>query len=150
MKENRSGVEEVESRDMATEFAATAGDLQLAKEEAARLKDQLKAVNRTIETAEEKLIQLLIDNELQGFVHDGRSYNLATKTFVNDIAPERERLYQVLKDYGYGDLVNETVHAQTLGAFVREMMDLEAGELPVWLEGLVRVYQKDTISIRKK
>ena len=55
----------------------------------------------------------------------------------------------VLKDAGYGDLVIETVNPGSLSAFVKEQILENENELPSWLDGLVNVFEKNTVSTRK-
>ena len=60
-----------------------------------------------------------------------------------------EELYTALKNAGYGDLVVETVNPSSLSAFVKEQISENGETLPEWLDGLVNVFEKTSISMRK-
>ena len=65
------------------------------------------------------------------------------------MAGSKDELYQALKKAGYGDLVYETVNANSLSAFVKEQMAENGDVLPGWLNGLVNVFEKTGVSLRK-
>ena len=54
-----------------------------------------------------------------------------------------------LKDNGYGDIVTETVNANTLASFVKEQKTLNADEVPAWLADVVNIHEKVSVGIRK-
>ena len=43
----------------------------------------------------------------------------------------------------------ETVNANSLSAFVKEQISENGDELPDWLNGLVNVFEKTTVGVRK-
>jgi len=50
---------------------------------------------------------------------------------------------------GFGELIYETVNANSLSAFVKEQIAENGDELPDWLKGLVNVFEKTTVTVRK-
>ena len=58
-------------------------------------------------------------------------------------------LFRALRGAGFGDMIVETVNANNLSAFVREQMEENADALPDWLDGLVSVFEKTTVGVRK-
>ena len=50
---------------------------------------------------------------------------------------------------GYGDMVYETVNANSLSAFVKEQISENGEHIPDWLNGLVNVYEQTTVSVRR-
>lgn len=114
----------------------------------ADLENQLKQVNAQIEEAEQALAQAMLAEEMQNFVRAGQMYYLTTKTYASPVAERKAELFQWLKANGYSDLVQETVNANTLAAFVREQLE-EDDELPDGLGELVNVYEKTTVGMRK-
>ena len=62
---------------------------------------------------------------------------------------QKSNLFEELKNKGYGDLVYETVNSNSLSAFVKEQMAENNDTLPNWLIGLVRVFEKTTVTVRK-
>ena len=57
--------------------------------------------------------------------------------------------FPLLRGEGYGDMVYETVNANSLSAFVNEQTAENGDTLPAWLDGLVNVFEKTTVSLRK-
>ena len=58
-------------------------------------------------------------------------------------------MIDALKSQGYGDIVTETVNANTLASFVKEQMALNCDEVPAWLADCVSTYEKVSVGIRK-
>ncbi len=116
-------------------------------------RDEHKAIltelNREIEELQAKLTREMVDQEVQSFKRDGRTFYLRTDTFISDVAPKRSDLHDALKAEGFGDLIKPTVHPQTLKAFVKEQMRENDDDLPGWLEGLVSVFRKDNVVVKK-
>jgi hypothetical protein len=86
---------------------------------------------------------------MQNFTRNGRQFILTNRTYANAKAGMMPAVCEWMKDNGLGDMVKESVHPQTLQAWVKEQLE-EAGALPEELEPLVNVYEKSGISIRKK
>jgi predicted nuclease with TOPRIM domain len=110
--------------------------------------EQLKALNGEIDEVRTKLADLMISEEMPNFTRNGRVFYLTTRLFASAIKQRKDELYQWLREHGFGDLVYETVNANSLAAFIREQLE-EMDELPEALAGLVSVHQKTTVGIRK-
>lgn len=126
-----------------------ADELEELTENKKELEGKVKELNKEIERVQEQLVQEMVDHEVQNFTRQGKMFYLQTATYVSGISGEQENLMQVLKDQGFDDIVKETVHPQTLKGFVKEQIDEEGGELPDWLQGLVNVYEKEQVRMRK-
>jgi hypothetical protein len=61
----------------------------------------------------------------------------------------KDELFAALRDEGFGDLIYETVNANSLSAFVKEQITENSDALPDWLDGLVNVFEKTTVGVRK-
>ena len=131
-----------------SEVFALADRLVELRERKGRLQDELKAVNAEIENVDRRLAEAMTLEELQSFSRDGRLFYLKTETYVSPTAGARPRLIEWLKENGFGDIVQETVHHRTLSATVKEMLD-EDDELPDGLEQLVNVFEKTTVGLRR-
>ena len=46
-------------------------------------------------------------------------------------------------------MITETVNANSLSSFVKEQIAENGDELPGWLRGLVNVFEKTTVGVRK-
>lgn len=122
--------------------------LQSLKERKKHLEDETKTVNAEIEETEAKLADLMIQEEMQNFTRNGQMFYLQTKTYASAVPERKSELFAWLKENGYGDLVYETVNANSLAAFVREQLE-ESDELPESLAELVNVYEKTTVAMKK-
>jgi len=121
--------------------------LKSLKAEKKALNSRLKEVNQEIEATENGLVASMVDEEMQNFNRAGYLFYLRTDTFVRPIPDRKAELYEWLKDNDHGALVYETVNANSLRAFVRELN--ENGELPVELGQLVVVTERPTVGMRK-
>ena len=58
-------------------------------------------------------------------------------------------MIMALKANGYGDIVTETVNANTLASFVKEQTTLNDDVTPAWLTEVVNTFEKVSVGIRK-
>lgn len=126
-----------------------ASQLRTLKEKEARLKDELSNTRIQIKNIKKDLVNQMINYEVQNFKHNSNIFYLTTNIYVSGVASRREELYSTLRDNGYGSLIKETVHPQTLKAFVKELMAENGDEVPEWLNGLVTVYEEQEVRMKK-
>jgi D-alanyl-D-alanine dipeptidase len=126
-----------------------ASQLRTLKEKEARLKNELSNTRIQIKNIKKDLVNQMINYEVQNFKHNDNIFYLTTNIYVSDVASRREELYSTLRDNGYGSLIKETVHPQTLKAFVKELMAENGDEVPEWLNGLVTVYEEQEARMKK-
>jgi hypothetical protein len=113
------------------------------------LEAQVKEVNEKIDDTDYRLSELMAETETQNFTRAGIMFCLTTKTRASAVAGYKEALYAALREQGYGDLVYETVNANSLSSFVKERIEENADTLPGWLSGLVNVFDKTSVGVRK-
>ena len=128
---------------------ALADDLRELKETKKRLEDELKAVGLEIDRVDAALAQRMADTETQNFTRNGTMFCLTNTTRASATAGRKDELFEALRTAGYGDLVYETVNANSLSAFVKEQTTENGDSLPQWLDGLVTVFEKTTVGVRK-
>ena len=126
-----------------------AGELKQLRDLKSDLEEQLKDVTARIEETDYRLAELMAETETQNFTRAGTMFYLTTKTRASAAAGVKDELFQALKDNGYGDLIYETVNANSLSSFVKEQIEGNGDKLPGWLDGLVSVFDKTTVSVRK-
>ena len=141
----KMATEEVKNVEM-FDLADTLRELQ---EKKALLQEELKDVNGQIKDTTGLLSEQMINHEIQNFSRNGRLFYLTTQQYISVVASMREQLHETLREKGFGDLVKEAVHPQTLRAFVREQIEENDDEVPEWLDGLVSVYEEDQVRTRK-
>ena len=126
-----------------------ADELRELKETKKRLEDELKAIGLDIDRVDTELAQRMMDAETQNFTRNGTMFCLTNSTRASATVGRKEELFESLRTAGYGDLVYETVNANSLSAFVKEQTTENGDILPEWLDGLVTVFEKTTVGVRK-
>lgn len=123
--------------------------LKQLREKKKAVEQQLKDIHAEIAQTEYQLSMQMAETETQNFTRAGTTFALTTKIRASAMAGRKEELYAALKENGYGDLVYETVNANSLSAFVKEQISENQDHVPDWLNGLVHVYEQTAVSVRK-
>ena len=131
---------------MLFELADQLKDLRDTKK---NLEQQLKAINAELEAKDTELATAMAESETQNFTRAGTMFCLTNTTRASAAAERKEELFDALRSGGFGDLIYETINANSLSAFVKEQMLENMNTLPDWLDGLVNLYEKATVGVRK-
>jgi hypothetical protein len=123
--------------------------LKALRDEKKDLEQRLKDVNGTIDEVDYELATIMAESETQNFTRSGTMFCLTTATRASAAADCKEKLYEALRSEGFGSLIYETVNANSLSAFVKEQIAENDDSLPGWLDGLVNVFEKTTVGVRK-
>lgn len=126
-----------------------AEQLKQLREKKKTAEQQLKDIHAEIAQTEYQLSVQMAETETQNFTRAGTMFALTTKTRASAMAGRKDELYAALKENGYGDLVYETVNANSLSAFVKEQIAENQDTIPDWLNGLVHVYEQTSVSVRQ-
>ena len=119
-----------------------------------KLEEQTKENNAAIEELKKQITQEMIDNESPVISRNGFRYSLTQKTKYSKKAEEKlleEGLdfFEVLREEGLGDLIKETVNANTLSSSMKAYVE-ENGELSEDLAKCINVYETFDIQKRKE
>jgi hypothetical protein len=138
-----------------------ADELKRLRDLKADLEEQVEEVNARIKETDFRLSEQMILNEVQNFNRAGSMFCLTTKTYASAGAGRKDELYVAIRAHGFGGLITETIHANSLASFVKERME-ESKEnrsgaecpgseetLPTWLTGLVHTFKKTSVGVRK-
>ena len=131
------------------ELFALADQLHELKETKKLAEQELKEITEEIDRVDAALAEQMIAAETQNFTRNGTMFCLTNTTRASATAGRKEELFSALRGAGFGDLVYETVNANSLSAFVKEQTTENGDALPQWLDGLVNVFEKTTVSVRK-
>ena len=123
--------------------------LKALRERKDALENELKQTNADIDEADWQLSNLMAETETQNFTRAGTMFCLTTKTRASATAGMKDALFEALRAEGYGDLITETVNANSLSSFVKEQISENGDTIPEWLNGLVNVFEKTTVGVRK-
>lgn len=126
-----------------------AEQLKSLRDEKKEAEQRVKDLGVAMDEVEYRLAEMMADTETQNFTRAGTMFSLTTKTRASATADRKDELYAALKAEGYGDLVYETVNANSLSAFVNEQITENNEALPEWLNGLVNVFEQTKVSVRK-
>ena len=126
-----------------------ADQLKALRERKDALEAELKQVNMEIDNVDWHLSNIMAETETQNFTRAGTMFCLTTKTRASARAGQKDELFAALRDEGYGDMITETVNANSLSSFVKEQIAETGDALPDWLDGLVSVFEKTTVGVRK-
>ena len=139
MAEQKFGVAEI------ADLYQEALDRQKAME--AALKDQ----KHLTEQYKEALIDAMMDEETDSIGRNGKRYTAVAKTKYSKAGGQEAQaeLFHLLRENGLGDLITETVNANTLQATMRGIAEENEGELPEEWQDCIRTYDYVDISIRK-
>jgi predicted nuclease with TOPRIM domain len=129
------------------EIFELADRLKVFKDKKSSLEAEIKAVNKEIEQVEVRMIELMTEDELQSFKRASNLFYLMVSEYPSAVPERKDELYRALKAKGYDYLF--TINARTLAASIKEMTEQNDGILPAWLEGLIQVYEKTSIGIRR-
>lgn len=134
---------------ISNEMFALAERLKELRDAKSESEKKTKDINVALDEVEQQLVKMMVDTETQNFTRGGTMFSLTNKTRASAVADCKDKLYRTLKRKGHGDLVYETVNANSLSAFVNEQIAENGEELPKWLTGLVNVYPQTKVSVRK-
>ena len=123
--------------------------LKALRDDKKEVEQRLKDVNAEIDEADAALAQIMTDTETQNFTRSGTLFCLTNTTRASAAADRKDDLFEALRSEGHGGLIYETVNANSLSAFVKEQITENDDALPDWLNGLVNVFEKTTVGIRK-
>ncbi len=126
-----------------------ADELKALRDQKDALEAELKQVNMDIDNVDWHLSTLMAETETQNFTRAGTMFCLTTKTRASAREGMKDDLFAALRTEGFGDLIYETVNANSLSAFVKEQIAENSDALPDWLDGLVNVFEKTTVGVRK-
>lgn len=121
--------------------------LKEIRERKSELEYEVKQLNGEIENITTEMIDLMTTDELTSFNRNGTTFSLVTQEYPSPEPERKPELWDVMKEQGYEHLFS--INSQTLQATVKELMSENGGELPKWLDGLVKVAEKNSIRLTK-
>lgn len=126
-----------------------ADQLKAAKDKKKELDAEIKELGAKIDELDLALSDAMAEAECERFSRNGNTFYLNTRLFVSPVAGQKEAMFQALKDNEYGEIVTETVNANTLASFVKEQMAENGDEVPAWFAEVVNTFEKVSVGIRK-
>ena len=128
-----------------------AKEFKLLKEDVAAMEDTLKEYKAALAEAESALADYMLENDNKSFEWGGAKFIVTVKPQYTVLAEAREALLSALKLFGIerSDVVTETIPAQKLNSLMRGVLEENDGELPEELDGIVKVFNKKSVSLRR-
>jgi hypothetical protein len=115
----------------------------------ARLRGETTENNKAIEACRDELAKMMLDSEVPKITTGGYSYSLRDVTKYSKKAEAEDALFDALRANDLGDLIKETVNAQTLQGAMSDLAEENDGALPPDFTELVNVYNYYDVSRRK-
>jgi len=110
---------------------------------------ELKDLKAEIKDLKRRIVDQMTLDETDGVDRKGRRYSLVSKTKYSKAAGNDEAFYAALRHVGLGDLIHETVNANTFNAAMNQVVE-ETDMVPAELTDLINVYSYTDLSVRKK
>ena len=126
-----------------------ADQLKEMKDRKKDLEVEVKSITAEIERIDLELSDAMAEAECERFSRNGSTFYLNTRLFASPLAGRKDDMINAIQDNGYGDIVTETVNANTLASFVKEQKNLNDDEVPAWLTDVVNIHEKVSVGIRK-
>ena len=120
-----------------------------ALEEKDTLAEQTKRNNAAVIDLRDKLAQAMVDAEIDQVGRHGINWKLKPATKYSKKAGMDDALFELLRNHGLGDLIKETVNAQTLQGAMSELARENDDELPEEFTEVINKYEYMDISHRK-
>ena len=121
-------------------------------------KDQLaqdtKDNNASIDKLKAEIAETMIDEDIPSQGYGDYVYSLQDKIKYSkrgeaELQEKGLDFFEVLREQGFGDIIKETVNANTLQSTMKAVADENDGELPPELDEIVSSYEMTDISRRK-
>lgn len=121
-------------------------------------KDQLakdtKDNNAAIDKLKAEIAEMMIDEDIPSQGYGDYVYSLQDKVKYSkrgeaELQKKGLDFFEVLREQGFGDIIKETVNANTLQSTMKAVADENDGELPPELDEIVSSYEMTDISRRK-
>lgn len=119
------------------------------RDEKKKAEDYLKEVASEKDKAEKELFDLMIQTETENFTRKGTRFSVTIKTRASAKAGSKDELFAALRAHGYGDLVVETVNANSLTSLVKELKEANEQEVPKRIADVVNLYDQSSVSVTK-
>ena len=112
------------------------------------IKARESQINARLAKINDQAVNTMIDSEIKNLNVKGRIIFVNKDIYakVPDTS-SKEQVCNLLRDFGYGDLIKNTYNANSLSALLREIIK-ENGELPKEFDGILGTSERLTIRSR--
>ena len=110
--------------------------------------------NAAIDKLKAEIAETMIDEDIPSQGYGDYVYSLQDKIKYSkrgeaELQEKGLDFFEVLREQGFGDIIKETVNANTLQSTMKAVADENDGELPPELDEIVSSYEMTDISRRK-
>ena len=126
-----------------------ADQLKAAKDKKKELDTLAKEVSAEIERLDLELSDAMTEAECERFSRNGSTFYLSSRLFASPVAGRKSDMLEALRANGFGEIVTETVNANTLASFIKEQREFNNDEIPEWISEVVSVFEKVSVGVRK-
>ena len=90
--------------------------LKAAKDKKKELEDETKRMTAEIEKLDKQLSDEMAKEECPNFSHNGSTFYLTSKLYASPKAGGKEAMFAALRAKGFGDMIKESVNANSLSS----------------------------------
>lgn len=109
--------------------------------------NELSNYKREIEETEVKMVELMVNEEVQSFRKDNKTFYIKSRLFASIPDEFKDVVIRWFKEHEeYSGMVKEQINANTLSSWVKERQEEE--DMPEEVEARLRIYEKTSIGIR--
>lgn len=113
------------------------------------LAEQTKKNNAEVIEVRDKLAAAMVEAELDQVGRHGINWKLKPTTKYSKKAGKDDELFELLREHGLGDLIKETVNAQTLQGAMSELAAENDDELPEDFAEVINTFEYMDVSHRR-
>ena len=138
---------------MASYLFTLADKLQDLRAEKTALEARAKEIGKVIQKTEAALHTEMLTENVDKFTRNGETFSPIKQLFISSRKEHKAALFAALRANGYDNMIIETIPAQKLIGFARDLRGDETEPskwMPTWLDGLVSIYEKPSVNIRKE
>jgi hypothetical protein len=113
------------------------------------LKRDTEKNNEQIKDTEARMVELMLNEEVQNFRKNDRTFYIKTKLFASIPDEFKDVIIRWFKEHEeYSGMVKEQINAKSLSSWVKERQEEE--DMPEEVEARLKIYEETSIGIRSK
>lgn len=113
------------------------------------LKRDTEKNNEQIKDTEARMVELMLNEEVQNFRKNDRTFYIKTELFASIPDEFKDVIIRWFKEHEeYSGMVKEQINAKSLSSWVKERQEEE--DMPEEVEARLKIYEETSIGIRSK
>ena len=119
-----------------------------ARDYADECKKQSKEADAELEELEQQLMEAMLSEDCKKFERNGVTFSHVATPYHSPDPMHKDQVYDLMKRNGYAS--EFSINPQRFNGLMNELKSNHEGNLPNWLEGLIKQYDKTYIRLTGK